>query len=175
MERKETITLCELSKRVGDQVSCDTLAHEYLDQMEFQNMPKNEILEKIEKFYGAFDPWDTFYIDDDRNVYCQDETIDDENGEMAFKNIETGKIIIDNDFLDSVEEIDTNNLESDFLDYWLDSIYQWYLIDGSAAEYLTKYSEEIVTYVEKIDCYFWGITEFGTPWEGIEVTMTYDY
>lgn len=102
MERKETITLLELAKRVGDYVSADTLAEKFKEQMEWINLP------------------------------------------------------------------------SEYFDDIADQI-QWFVIDETDAKYLIKYSNEVVTYVDEIDMYFWGVTDLGTQWQGVNVEMTYDY
>jgi hypothetical protein len=46
-------------------------------------------------------------------------------------------------------------------------IYQSYLIDKDGALYLINYTNEIVFYSEKLDLYVWGITHFGTGWNGV--------
>lgn len=46
-------------------------------------------------------------------------------------------------------------------------IYQEYVITESGAEYLKRNTSEIVYYCEKLDLYLWGITHYGTSWDGV--------
>lgn len=50
-------------------------------------------------------------------------------------------------------------------------IYQLYAITHSSAEYLQRNTDEIVLYSKMIDSYFWAITHFGTPWNGVQVEV----
>lgn len=46
-------------------------------------------------------------------------------------------------------------------------IYQYYFIDNELASLLADWSDEILFYDEETDLYIWGVTHFGTPWEGV--------
>jgi hypothetical protein len=59
------------------------------------------------------------------------------------------------------EECEKNSNNFEYESY---EIYQDYIISESGAEYLAKYTDEIVFYCEKLDLYIWGITHFGTSW-----------
>lgn len=48
-------------------------------------------------------------------------------------------------------------------------IYQWYLIKESDADYLKRNTEELVFYSKVLDEYVWGVTHFGTSWDGVEL------
>lgn len=50
--------------------------------------------------------------------------------------------------------------------------YQYYAITQGGADYLKQYTDEVVFYSDKLDTYFWGITHFGTSWDGVETTLT---
>lgn len=52
-------------------------------------------------------------------------------------------------------------------DYESVEVYQTYIITQSGAEYLQRNTSEIVYYNEKLDIYVWGITHFGTSWDGV--------
>jgi len=47
------------------------------------------------------------------------------------------------------------------------TIYQEYIITQGGADYLKDKTNEIVFYNEKLDLYLWGITHFGTSWDGV--------
>lgn len=44
-------------------------------------------------------------------------------------------------------------------------IFQYFIIDGEAAEWLLHHSDEIVFYNSFFDVYLWGITHYGTAWD----------
>jgi len=50
-------------------------------------------------------------------------------------------------------------------------IYQYYLIMEGGADYLKRYTNEIVLFSPKLEVYVWGITHFGTSWDGVEVQL----
>lgn len=52
-------------------------------------------------------------------------------------------------------------------DYESKEVYQTYIISQSGAEYLQDNTNEIVYYCEKLDMHLWGITHFGTSWDGV--------
>lgn len=52
-------------------------------------------------------------------------------------------------------------------EYEPEDIYQTYIITSGGADYLTRNTDEIVYYCEKLDMYLWGITHFGTSWDGV--------
>lgn len=48
-------------------------------------------------------------------------------------------------------------------------IFQWYLIDPSDADYIKRNTDELIFYSEVLDEYVWGVTHFGTSWDGVEL------
>ena len=52
-------------------------------------------------------------------------------------------------------------------DYESVDVYQTYIISRNSAEYLQRNTNEIVYYCEKLELYLWGITHFGTSWDGV--------
>ena len=44
-------------------------------------------------------------------------------------------------------------------------IYQDYIITEQGANFLFRYTDEIVYYNSEIDMYIWGITHYGTSWD----------
>lgn len=71
--------------------------------------------------------------------------------------------------LDHGQDYDEEN------DCWHD-IYQWYIINESGAEFLEKWTDEIVYYDYELDIYVWGIDYWGTSWEYVpcEIVDHYD-
>lgn len=76
--------------------------------------------------------------------------------EMYYEGLENGSLWVDpeNEENEEVKEI-----------------YQWYLISPSDAEYLKNYTDELVFYSEVLDEYVWGVTHFGTSWDGVELEV----
>lgn len=44
-------------------------------------------------------------------------------------------------------------------------IYQYYIISYSGADFLERYTDEIVYYIPALDMYIWGVTHWGTGWD----------
>lgn len=57
--------------------------------------------------------------------------------------------------------------DNDACEHESKEIYQEYIITQSGAEYLQRNTNEIIYYCELLDLYLWGITHFGTPWDGV--------
>lgn len=53
-------------------------------------------------------------------------------------------------------------------------VFQWYLICQRDAEYLKDHTDELVFYSEVLDEYVWGVTHFGTSWEGVQLNFYKD-
>ena len=56
-------------------------------------------------------------------------------------------------------------------DYEKVDIYQEYIITKSGADYLIRNTDEVVFYCEDLNMYLWGITHFGTSWDGVHTTI----
>lgn len=46
-------------------------------------------------------------------------------------------------------------------------VFQYYIIDGSSADRLAEYTNELVYYIPEIDLYLLGVTHWGTGWNGV--------
>lgn len=87
-------------------------------------------------------------------------------GDMVLMNNITS---VDNDLFDNVEN--GSLYDEEYPDDMVD-IYQYFAITNGGADYLKRTTDEIVFYSDLLDTYFWGITHFGTPWSGVDVTLT---
>ena len=86
---------------------------------------------------------------------------------------------LDNIFLfNKVPELDVDiftGLENG--EYWQDDgeynkeVYQWYLITPSDAEYLKEHTDELIFYSDVLDEYVWGVTHWGTSWDGVTLEL----
>lgn len=59
--------------------------------------------------------------------------------------------------------------QCDFAEQEPAEIYQWYLVSTMDANYLKRNTDELIFYSEVLDEYVWGVTHFGTSWEGVEL------
>lgn len=55
-------------------------------------------------------------------------------------------------------------------DYYYD-IYQYYIIDNNGVDILETNTDEIIYYLPELDIYVWGVTHFGTPWNGVNTNI----
>lgn len=53
-------------------------------------------------------------------------------------------------------------------------IYQYYIISDRGAEILSDLTDEIVYYLDAIDCYVWGVTHWGTSWDYVLTDIEID-
>lgn len=44
-------------------------------------------------------------------------------------------------------------------------VFQWFIIDGSGADMLKEYTNELVYYLPEFDMYLLGVTHWGTSWD----------
>ena len=73
--------------------------------------------------------------------------------------------------LESEQETE-NNLEKivelkrlrDTMETTENEVFQWFIVSYNALE-LLKEAGELVLYSEKLDCYVWGVTHWGTSWD----------
>jgi hypothetical protein len=55
-------------------------------------------------------------------------------------------------------------------DYYYD-IYQYYIIDNNGVDILETNTDEIIYYLPELDMYIWGVTHYGTPWNGVNTNI----
>ena len=53
-------------------------------------------------------------------------------------------------------------------------IFQYFIISDRGAEILQELTNEIVYYIPVLDVYVWGVTHFGTLWEGVLTNIKID-
>lgn len=53
-------------------------------------------------------------------------------------------------------------------------IFQYYIIDQEGYDILTKYTNELVYFCEKLQIYVWGITHWGTSWDYVLTNIKLD-
>lgn len=51
-------------------------------------------------------------------------------------------------------------------------IMQWFIISEQGANYLEKYTDELVFYDSELDLYVWGITFYGISWDYVPVNIS---
>ena len=55
----------------------------------------------------------------------------------------------------------------------LPEIFQWFIVEHSAKWILEKANEPLF-YSDKLDCYIWGVTHYGTPWSHVLTSLELD-
>lgn len=154
---KTTITYRELAKRVGDAV----LNNEIIEFAYTHDM-------NVELENGSF----RSYYDGNGKELTEEEfeaaqniyTEEDDEGNIKF---------FDGDDNEITEE-EYNALESAYESE--NEIFQYYIISDCGAEYLKDRTNEIVFYIDELDMYLWGITHWGTSWDGVDVEVEeYDF
>lgn len=94
-------------------------------------------------------------------VMCNNITVVDED---LSDNLENGE-------LEYCPEHEDMNKCTDKCDREYKEIYQYYLITEGGANYLKRCTHEIVFYSKVLNVYVWGVTHFGTSWDGVELTL----
>ncbi len=79
--------------------------------------------------------------------------------EDLYDGLENGNL-----YYEPEEDEDADNMDAK-------EIYQFYAITQSGADYLKRNTDEIVLYSKLLENYFWGITHFGTSWDGVNVEV----
>lgn len=79
---------------------------------------------------------------------------------------------IDEDMYSNLENGNLYHEDNDDDEDYTKEIYQFFLITKGGADYLKRNTDEIVFYSEKLDLHVWGITHFGTPWNGVYTEIT---
>lgn len=88
---------------------------------------------------------------------------DNEYNEITYEEYEKMKT----QGLDVTEETE----EGDYKDF-----YQYYIIDGNGADFLSRYTDEVVLYNNRLDVYLWAIDHWGTGWDYVltEIEIYHD-
>ena len=66
----------------------------------------------------------------------------------------------------NIKEIDPNFCN-------IPEIYQWFIVDDSATWILEKANEPLF-YSDKLGCYVWGVTHYGTEWSHVLTSLELD-
>ena len=64
-----------------------------------------------------------------------------------------------------------NGCDYDYDTDKFNEIFQYYIIDNNGFRILTEHTDEIVYYLPCLDIYVWGVTHFGTPWNGVNTDI----
>lgn len=68
-----------------------------------------------------------------------------------------------------VELVNGSDYNEEYDEYC--DIYQYYIIDGNGYNILSSCTDEIIYYIEALDMYIWGVTHFGTAWNGVNTDI----
>lgn len=138
----------------GNKISEYGLANGYVDyatlSKAFEGVLNNNIIQKT--YDIGYWEQESGFVDNSEEIAELQEKIDE--------------LMLDNDNDEHTEEIDElqdeiNELEEE--QYYMDDIFQYYIVDDNGARIL-KEINEIVFYNEELDMYVWGVTHYGTSW-----------
>ena len=82
-------------------------------------------------------------------------------GAMVFLNVSPWKMAEDWEKQNDEEENESEEEEYD------EEVFQWFIIDGDAAQYFMRFTNELIYYSDFLDMYLLGVTHFGTVWRGV--------
>lgn len=87
-----------------------------------------------------------------------------ENGYLDYLTLSkiVGDCILNNQLIEETGYYNWDVMTGEHLD---DEIYQYYIISYEGYAFLSRFTDEIVFYNEKLNIYLWGITHFGTSWD----------
>lgn len=105
--------------------------------------------------------------------YVEDMVICNSMGDRLFTTLEPTSDAYEyyNEDWNRVYKEDFKNDEDwqDFKDncenYEMSEIYQYFIINSNAADFLENNTDEIVLYDNELDVYVWGVTHCGTSWD----------
>lgn len=120
----------------------------YIDNTDEINDLNNEFEELQEQLDELQEQLDEMEIETDSDKF---------NYIKLEKHIEQLQEQLDN-INDQIEDLEREQEEPS-------EIYQYYIICDDGADFLQRYTNEIIYYIETLDIYVWGITHFGTSWD----------
>lgn len=92
-----------------------------------------------------------------------------ENGYLDYRTLSkiVGDCVLNNNIFEyaGYENWALESGEEENEDGYFYDVYQYYIITDSGANFLQRYTDELVYYHEELDMYLWGITHFGTSWD----------
>ena len=126
--------------------------------------------------------WQNGYVDYATLADCFDGVLCNNITEVdpdIWENVESGELYgyymedAKQDYNTYVSECKQDKQEVEEFEQWFEDnsykyefmqeVYQYYLVSNNALDYL-KDANELVLYSEKLDCYVWCVTHYGTAW-----------
>lgn len=104
-----------------------------------------------------------YYEDNDGNIYTYSEKeerveeLEAKIEELEERETEEAEAQID-EIREDIEALENAHYKD---------IYQYFIISDNGAQILKDYTNEIVFYNDVLDMYVWGVTHFGTAWNGV--------
>lgn len=154
-----------LANVIGDAVLCNnitalfygTINGEFIDPEQESGIIDNsdEISDKQDEFDELQEQLDELQEQlDDMEIETDDDIA---NYNELEKRIESLQKALD-DISDEIDELEREQDEQP-------EIYQYFIISDNGADFLKRYTDEIVYYIETLDLYIWGVTHWGTSWD----------
>jgi hypothetical protein len=159
---------------MGEKVSEYGIEHGYIDYKCLADVVGDRILcnDITGLFYGTINgeyvepEQENGIIDNSDEIEELQEQLDELQEQLDELEIENDgdKIIyelLENSINELQEEIDELEREQDEQP----EIFQYFIISDNGADFLKRYTDEIVYYLPVLDIYVWGVTHWGTSWD----------
>lgn len=168
--------LCDNIPEIDPDIFCNIESGEIyrINGETYTKNEKNELIEKLEKERDEIEEI-IDNLNDDLNAL--NEELDDENTPEAVRYALEDKLEEKQKAIESREEqrdeLEEKIEEAQDAESEIPEIFQWFLVDDSAERLLKKAGEPLF-YSDKLECYVWGVTHYGTPWSHVLTSLELD-
>ena len=101
------------------------------------------------------------WIDNSEEIAAKEEQIEALQETLENPWDESHRIYLEDQIEQLEEDIEELEREQDEQP----EIYQHYIISDNGADFLKRYTNEIIYYIPVLDVYVWGVTHWGTSWD----------
>lgn len=84
---------------------------------------------------------------------------------------EAGNLEEDEEIEEQIEELEEQIEELEQQQEEQCEIFQYFIIDNNGVDILSNCTNEIIYYLPTLDIYIWGVTHWGTPWNGVNTDI----
>jgi DNA repair exonuclease SbcCD ATPase subunit len=167
--------LCNNITEIDPDIFCNIEGGEVynIDGESYTEKEKEELIEKLEKQRDEIEE----IIDNlNEDLDALTEELEDENTHAVHDAIEKGieekeKAIESRE--EQRDELEEKIEEAEDAESEIPEIFQWFIVEDSA-KYILEKANEPLFYSEKLDCYVWGVTHYGTPWSAVLTSLELD-
>jgi hypothetical protein len=99
------------------------------------------------------------------------QNVNDVKTYKDFLDFTNESIILCNNIAKDYDELQLENGEDIDKEGIYNEVYQYYIISDNLAEYIKRFTNDILYYHNKLDIYVWGITHYGTSWGSVDIEI----